>query len=58
MIPFVAPLLQIVNPQLPPPSGLAAFVFTVIKLVVLFTIYMVAVAYLTLAERKISARRQ
>ena len=54
MIPFLHPLLQVVNPQLPPPSGVAAFVFTVIKLLVLFTLYMVAVAYLTLAERKVS----
>ena len=31
------------------------FTFTVIKLLVFFTLYMVVVAYLTLAERKISA---
>ncbi|HET7632054.1 MAG TPA: NADH-quinone oxidoreductase subunit NuoH [Gemmatimonadaceae bacterium] len=55
MIPFVQPLLQVVDPQLPPPSGLVYFVATVIKLLVVFTVYMVGVAFLTLAERKISA---
>lgn len=55
MMPTLHPLLQIVNPQLPPPSGLVYFVATVIKMVVVFTLYMVGVALLTLAERKISA---
>ncbi|HVZ78214.1 MAG TPA: NADH-quinone oxidoreductase subunit NuoH [Gemmatimonadaceae bacterium] len=49
------PLLQVVNPQLPPPSALVYFIATVIKMLVIFTMYMVGVALLTLAERKISA---
>ncbi|MHB2034848.1 MAG: NADH-quinone oxidoreductase subunit H, partial [Gemmatimonadaceae bacterium] len=48
-------LLQIASPQLPPPSNVVFFVATVIKMVVLFSLYMVGVALLTLAERKISA---
>jgi len=48
-------LLQAVDPNLPPVSGMAFFLFTVLKLIVIFTIYMVGVAMLTLAERKISA---
>ncbi len=51
---FIHPLFQIVNPQLPPPSGVVFFFATVIKLVVVFTLYMVTVALLTLAERKVS----
>ncbi|MDP9205098.1 MAG: NADH-quinone oxidoreductase subunit NuoH [Gemmatimonadota bacterium] len=48
-------LLQIANPQLPP-SGSGVFVIaTLVKMVVVFTIYMIGVALLTLAERKISA---
>ena len=47
-------LLQAVDPNLPPVSGMAFFLFTVLKLIVIFTIYMVGVAMLTLAERKIS----
>ena len=54
MIPVLHPLLQIVNPQLPPVSDAVSIVFTVIKMLVLFALYMVAVAYLTLAERKVS----
>ncbi|HEY5219495.1 MAG TPA: complex I subunit 1 family protein, partial [Gemmatimonadaceae bacterium] len=52
---FIHPLLQVVSPQLPPPSGLVFFIATVIKMLVVFTVYMVGVAMLTLAERKISA---
>jgi NADH-quinone oxidoreductase subunit H len=48
-------LLQAADPQLPPPGFGAFFVFTLIKLIVVFTVYMVGVALLTLAERKISA---
>ncbi len=54
-------LLQVADPQLPPsPAGFAWFVnvglvYTVIKILVVFTVYMVGVAMLTLAERKISA---
>jgi NADH-quinone oxidoreductase subunit H len=38
-----------------PESGGAIFVATLIKMIVIFTLYMVGVALLTLAERKISA---
>ena len=51
----VAALLQVANPDLPPVSGLAFYLFTILKLIVIFTIYMVGIAMLTLAERKISA---
>jgi NADH-quinone oxidoreductase subunit H len=47
-------LLQIANPQLPPAGNDVFVVFTIIKLVIVFSIYMVGVALLTLAERKIS----
>jgi NADH-quinone oxidoreductase subunit H len=50
-----AALLQIVNPQIPPLEN-GVFVFaTLVKIVIVFSIYMVGVALLTLAERKISA---
>src|SRR5918912_642750 len=49
------PLLQVADPQLPPPSFKVFFWYTVLKLIVVFTVYMVGVALLTLAERKISA---
>jgi NADH-quinone oxidoreductase subunit H len=53
MIHLVA-LLQAANPQLPP-NGSGVFVIaTVVKMIIVFTIYMVGVALLTLAERKIS----
>lgn len=46
---------QVANPQLPP-VGLTPFlIFTLIKMIIVFTIYMVSAALLTLAERKISA---
>ncbi|HJQ52738.1 MAG TPA: NADH-quinone oxidoreductase subunit NuoH [Gemmatimonadaceae bacterium] len=48
-------LLQVADPNLPPVSGLAFWLFTILKMIVIFTIYMVGVAMLTLAERKISA---
>ncbi len=54
-------LLQLADPQQPPgPAAFIAFinvglVYTVIKLIIVFTVYMVGVALLTLAERKISA---
>ncbi len=48
-------LLQIANPQLPPVSGGVFVIATVIKMIVMFTVYMVGAALLTLAERKISA---
>ena len=49
------PLLQIVNDQQPIPGYGTFFIFTLVKLIVIFTVYMIGVAYLTLAERKISA---
>jgi NADH-quinone oxidoreductase subunit H len=48
-------LLQAADPNLPPISGGPFFLFTIVKMIVVFTIYMVGVALLTLAERKISA---
>ena len=38
-----------------PPQTMAFLVFTVIKMLAIFTLYMVVVAYTTLAERKVSA---
>jgi NADH-quinone oxidoreductase subunit H len=52
VVPFA--LLQVASSQQDP--GFGAFViFSIIKLVVVFTVYMVGVALLTLAERKVSA---
>jgi NADH-quinone oxidoreductase subunit H len=49
-------LLQVpIDPNNTPVSGMPFFLFTVLKLLIIFTIYMVGVAMLTLAERKISA---
>jgi NADH-quinone oxidoreductase subunit H len=48
-------LLQVADPNLPPVSGLAFYIFTIVKFIIIFTIYMVGIAMLTLAERKISA---
>jgi NADH-quinone oxidoreductase subunit H len=48
-------LLQIVNPQLPPSDSGVFAIFALVKMVIVFSIYMVGVALLTLAERKISA---
>jgi NADH-quinone oxidoreductase subunit H len=64
-MPFPAslpPMLQrIIDPQAPPPD-LGFFgpigvplIYSLIKLLIVFTVYMVGVALLTLAERKISA---
>ena len=50
----LAALLQVADPQLPPRT--TPFVlFTIVKMLVVFTVYMVGVALLTLAERKVSA---
>ncbi len=57
----LAPLLQVARSQVPPPDvGFAWFIsvpliYTIIKILVVFTVYMVSAALLTLAERKISA---
>lgn len=50
------PLLfaQIRDPQLPPTTGVFV-IASLVKIVAVFTVYMVSVAMLTLAERKISA---
>ncbi len=49
------PLLQAANPQVEA-TGTGVFLLaTIVKLLVVFTLYMVGVAMLTLAERKISA---
>ncbi len=48
-------LLQTPDPLLPPPSTVIFIVFTVVKMLIVFTVYRVGVAMLTLAERKISA---
>src|SRR5947207_15890541 len=50
-----SPLLQAADPNLPPIGWMPFVLFTILKLIVIFTIYMVGVALLTLAERKISA---
>ena len=55
MIHSVIALFQVADPNLPPVSGMAWFLFTVLKMIVMFTVYMVGVALLTLAERKVSA---
>jgi NADH-quinone oxidoreductase subunit H len=48
-------LLQVVDPQAPITGYTTYIVFSIIKIIVVFTVYMVAAALLTLAERKISA---
>ncbi len=48
-------LLQIANPQLPPTGSGVFVIFTIVKMIAAFSIIMLGVAYLTLAERKISA---
>ncbi len=53
MMPVTA-LLQIAGPTTEPHAGVW-FLATVIKLIIVFTVYMLGAALLTLAERKISA---
>jgi NADH-quinone oxidoreductase subunit H len=48
-------LLQVASPQEPPNSFWPFIIYMLIKLIVVFTVYMVGVAMLTLAERKLSA---
>ena len=48
-------LLEVANPQLPPTGDGVFVIFTLIKMVIVFSLYMVSAALLTLAERKISA---
>ncbi len=47
-------LFQVANPQVPPGTGVF-LVATIVKIIVFFTVYLVSVAMLTLAERKVSA---
>jgi NADH-quinone oxidoreductase subunit H len=54
MIPAWLSLVQVPDPQGQPTFGVW-FVATMIKMIGLFTIWMVSVAYMTLAERRISA---
>ena len=51
----ISMLLQVANPQAPSASTGVLVVFTLIKMIIVFTVYMVSAALLTLAERKISA---
>ena len=55
MTPQLFALLQVADPQAPPTHFGAWIGFTLLKLIAVFTVYMVGVAMLTLAERKISA---
>jgi NADH-quinone oxidoreductase subunit H len=48
-------LLQAVDPQAPPVSTSAFVILTLLKIIVVFTVLMIGIALLTLAERKISA---
>ena len=52
---IVPAMYQAIDPNHTPISGGWFLVFTILKMVVIFTVYMVGVALLTLAERKISA---
>ncbi len=51
---LVLPLVQAAIPD-QPPSMFVYLAATVVKMLLIFTVYMLGVAYLTLAERKISA---
>ncbi len=48
-------LLQVADPQLAPVSFFPWLIFALIKLLLVFTLYMLGAAILTLAERKLSA---
>ncbi len=54
----LAVVLQVADPQLPPPGTATFVIATIVKILVVFTVYMVGVALLTLAERKVSAWMQ
>ncbi len=54
MIPVLASLVQVPDPQVPAAFG-PWFVATIVKMIGIFTVWMVSVAYMTLAERRISA---
>lgn len=53
LVPLI-PMFQVADPQLPATEGVF-LIGTVVKMLIVFTVYMVGVAMLTLAERKISA---
>jgi NADH-quinone oxidoreductase subunit H len=53
----VFPLFALLQTS-PPQSMVVFLIFTLVKMIVVFTIYMVGVALLTLAERKVSAWMQ
>jgi NADH-quinone oxidoreductase subunit H len=56
VIATVAPLLlQAAATSAPPPGFGAWLVATLVKMIVVFTVYMIGVALLTLVERKLSA---
>lgn len=55
MIGHLALLQLAVDRNAPPTSDAVFFIATIVKMIIVFTIYMVGVALLTLAERKISA---
>jgi len=48
-------LIQVADPRQGPPTPGGIIIYTIVKMLVVFTVYMVGVALLTLAERKISA---
>jgi NADH-quinone oxidoreductase subunit H len=52
---IVPALYEAIDPNRTPVQGMPFFLFTVLKMLIIFTVYMVGVAMLTLAERKISA---
>ena len=52
------PLLAALQAVAPPQSAMVFVIATVVKMIILFTIYMVGVALLTLMERKVSAWMQ
>jgi NADH-quinone oxidoreductase subunit H len=51
----VPALYEAIDPDHTPVQGMPFFLFTVLKMLIIFTVYMIGVAMLTLAERKISA---
>ena len=54
IVPVLLPLLQTAVSQLPPATSVFV-IATVAKMIMIFTIYMVGVAYSTFAERRVSA---
>ena len=53
---MITAMLAVVHTIPEPPIRFGVFfISTIVKMLVVFTIYMIGIAYLTLAERKISA---